>query len=202
MDLKLADLAPIERYKLLVGLVVPRPIAWISTVNEDGVANCAPFSFFNAFSEDPPLVMVSFGPRLDGAMKHSLKNILRSGEFVVNLVDESTANAMHLSSEEVPEHESEFDKTGLTQAPALLISQPRILEAVACFECRLFKRLEIVPGRDFIIGEILLVHAREGVIDPSTKRVSDSHYRPVGRLYANRYCTTRQKFTLPGKVPI
>ncbi len=201
MDLKLADLAPIERYKLLVGLVVPRPIAWISTVNEDGVANCAPFSFFNAFSEDPPLVMVSFGPRLDGAMKHSLKNILRSGEFVVNLVDESTANAMHISSEEVPENESEFDKTGLTQAPALLISQPRIAEAVACFECRLFKRLEIVPGRDFIIGEILLVHAREGVIDPSTKRVSDSQYRPVGRLYANRYCTTRQRFTLPGRLP-
>jgi flavin reductase (DIM6/NTAB) family NADH-FMN oxidoreductase RutF len=201
MDLKLAELAPIERYKLLVGLVVPRPIAWISTVNDSGVANCAPFSFFNAFSEDPPLVMVSFGPRLDGAMKHSLKNILRSGEFVVNLVDEASANAMHLSSEEVPEDESEFNKTGLTQAPSLLISQPRIAEAVACFECRLFKRLEIVPGRDFIIGEILLVHAHEGVIDPATKRVSDAHYRPVGRLYANRYCTTRQRFTLPGKAP-
>ncbi|MGA8007043.1 MAG: flavin reductase family protein [Burkholderiales bacterium] len=201
MDLEVGALTPVERYKLLVGLVIPRPIAWISTVNEAGVANCAPFSFFNAFSEDPPLIMVSFGPRIDGGMKHSLKNILRSGEFVVNLVDEANANAMHLSSEEIPEEESEFEKAGLTPAPARLISQPRIAQAVACFECRLFKRLEIVPGRDFIIGEILLVHARDGVIDPNTKRISEAQFRPVGRLYANRYCTTRQRFTLPGEMP-
>ena len=201
MDLELGELTPTERYKLIVGLVIPRPIAWISTVNEAGVANCAPYSFFNAFAEDPPLIMVSFGPRRDGAMKHSLKNILRSGEFVVNLVDEATANAMHLSSDEIPEEESEFDKTGLTPAPSLLVSQPRIAEATACFECRVYKHLDIVPGRVFIIGEILLVHARDGVIDPKTKRISDAHYRPVGRLYANRYCTTRQRFTLPGKLP-
>jgi flavin reductase (DIM6/NTAB) family NADH-FMN oxidoreductase RutF len=201
MDIELRGLTPPERYKLIVGLVIPRPIAWISTVNEAGVANCAPYSFFNAFSEDPPLVMVSFGPRRDGGIKHSLKNILRSGEFVVNLVDEATASAMHVSSEEIPEEESEFDKTGLTPAASLLVSQPRIAQAAACFECRVFKHLEIVPGRVFIIGEILLVHARKGVIDPDTKRISDAHYRPVGRLYANRYCTTRQRFTLPGKLP-
>jgi flavin reductase (DIM6/NTAB) family NADH-FMN oxidoreductase RutF len=201
MDLRLAELTLSERYKLLTGLVVPRPIAWISTVNAAGVANCAPYSFFNAFAEDPPLVMVSFGPRIDRKVKHSLKNTLDTGEFVVNLVDEDTANAMHLSSEEIPEDESEIDKTGLTPAPALMVRHPRIAEAVACFECRVFKHLEIVPGRVFIIGEILLVHAREGVIDPQSKRISDAHYRPIGRLYANRYCTTRQRFTLPGKLP-
>ena len=201
MDLRLAEITPTERYKLLTGLVVPRPIAWISTVNTAGVANCAPYSFFNAFAEDPPLVMVSFGPRLDRKVKHSLRNTLDTGEFVVNLVDEETANAMHLSSEEIPEEESEFEKTGLTPAPALMVRHPRIAEAVACFECRVFRHLEIVPGRVFIIGEILLVHARDGVIDPVTKRISDSHYRPIGRLYANRYCTTRQRFTLPGKLP-
>src|SRR5205807_9616134 len=95
MDLELASLPAVERYKLLIGLVVPRPIAWISTWSANGIANCAPFSFFNVFSEEPPLCLVSFNARSDGETKHTQKNIRRSGEFVVNLVDESTANAMH-----------------------------------------------------------------------------------------------------------
>jgi len=201
MDLALADLTALERYKLLVGLVFPRPIAWISTVNEAGVNNCAPYSFFNVFSEDPPLLMVSFGPRQDGAEKHSLKNIRRTGEFVVNLVEEATANAMHASSAEIPEDESEFELAGLTPLPAQLVSHPRIAEASVCFECRVYRHIEISPARVFVIGEILLVHAREGVIDPRTMRVSEAAYRPVGRLFASRYCTTRQRFNLPGELP-
>ena len=201
MELLLAELPRLERYKLLIGLVIPRPIAWISTVNEHGVTNCAPYSFFNVFSEEPPLCMVSFNRRSDGAMKHSLKNILRSDEFVVNLVDESTANAMHISSYEYPEEESEFEKTGLTPAPAKLVSHPHIAEAAASFECRVERRLEFGPERAMIVGEILLLHAREGIIDPQTKRVSEEHYHPIGRLFAARYCTTRQRFDLPGKLP-
>src|SRR4051812_14288854 len=106
MDLELAQLPPLERYKLLIGLVIPRPIAWISTRSANGVANCAPFSFFNVFSEDPPLCVIGINPRSDGAMKHTLKNIRRTKEFVVNLADESTANAMHVSSYEFTEEES------------------------------------------------------------------------------------------------
>jgi flavin reductase (DIM6/NTAB) family NADH-FMN oxidoreductase RutF len=201
MDLKLADLPALERYKLLIGLVIPRPIAWVSTRSANGVANCAPFSFFNVFSEDPPLCVIGINPRAsDGAMKHSLKNIRRTGEFVVNLVDEACANAMHISSEEIPEDESEFEKAGLTQAPAALVQQPRIAEAAACLECRLFRLLEISATRELVLGEILLVHAREGIIDPKTKRISEEHYRPIGRLFANRYCTTRQRFNLPGEI--
>ena len=202
MELTLADLPRLERYKLLIGLVIPRPIAWISTANEHGVANCAPYSFFNVFSEEPPLCMVSFNRRSDGAVKHSLKNILRSGEFVVNLVDEATANAMHLSSYEYPEEESEFEKTGLTPAQAKLVSHPRIAEAAASFECKVERRLEFGPEREMIVGEILLVHARAGIIDPQTKRVSEEHYHPIGRLFAARYCTTRQRFDLPGNLPL
>jgi flavin reductase (DIM6/NTAB) family NADH-FMN oxidoreductase RutF len=202
MDLRLSELPALERYKLLIGLVIPRPIAWISTRSENGVANCAPFSFFNVFSEDPPLCVVGINPRSsDGAMKHSLKNIRRTGEFVVNLVDEATANAMHISSEEISEDESEFEKTGLHEAPAALVQHPRIAEAAACLECRLFRLLEISTTRELVLGEIVLVHAREGVIDPVTKRVSEQHYRPIGRLFANRYCTTRQRFNLPGPLP-
>jgi len=202
MDLVLQDLPPRERYKLLIGLVIPRPIAWISTRSANGVANCAPFSFFNVFSEDPPACVIGINPRdSDGAMKHSLKNIRRTGEFVVNLVTEDTANAMHLSSEELPEDESEFARAGLTEAAAKLVRHPRIAEAAACLECRLSRLIELSATRQLVLGEILLVHAREGVIDPATKRISEAAYRPVGRLFADRYCTTRQRFNLPGNLP-
>jgi len=201
MDLEFASLPLQERYKLLASLVIPRPIAWISTVNAEGVNNCAPYSFFNAFAEDPPLCMVSFGPRQDGQTKHSLINILDTGEFVVNLVDEATANAMHISSYEIPAEESEFEKTGLTPVPALRVRHPRIAEAPISFECRVYKTLEISPMRVFVFGEIILLHARDGIVDPATKRVDEAHYKPIGRLYANRYCTTRQRFALPGDLP-
>jgi flavin reductase (DIM6/NTAB) family NADH-FMN oxidoreductase RutF len=201
LDLRLSELPPLERYKLLIGLVIPRPIAWISTWSENGVANCAPFSFFNVFSEDPPLCVIGINPRKDGAMKHSLKNIRRTKEFVVNLVDEATANAMHVSSYEFPEEVSEFEKTGLTTAPAVTVRHPRIAEAAACLECRVERILEISGTRELVLGEILLVHARDGVIDPQSKRISEEHYRPIGRLFADRYCTTRQRFNLPGELP-
>ena len=201
MDLRLAELPAHERYKLLIGLVIPRPIAWISTWSENGVANCAPFSFFNVFSEDPPLCVIGINPRSDGAMKHSLKNIRRTREFVVNLVDEATANAMHLSSREYPEEVSEFEQVGLTTAPAITVKHPRIAEAAACLECRVERIVEISGTRELVLGEIQLVHARGGIIDPQTKRISEAHYRPIGRLFGERYCTTRQRFNLPGDLP-
>ena len=201
MDLELSSLPALERYKLLIGLVIPRPIGWVSTWSENGVANCAPFSFFNAISEDPPLCILSFNRRSDGALKHTLKNIRRTGEYVVNLADESTANAMHASSFELPETESEFTANGLTPVPAVKVKHPRIAEAAASLECRVERRIEFGPERELVIGEILLIHAREGIIDPQTKRVSEENYRPIGRLFGNRYCTTRQRFNLPGDLP-
>jgi flavin reductase (DIM6/NTAB) family NADH-FMN oxidoreductase RutF len=201
MDLALAELDPHERYKLLIGLVIPRPIAWISTRNANGVANCAPFSFFNVFSEDPPLCVIGINPRKDGALKHSLVNIRRTREFVVNLVDEAAANAMHVSSYEFPEDVSEFEETGLTPVPAARVQHPRIAEAAACLECRVERILEISATRELVLGEILLVHARDGIVEPHSKRISEAHYRPIGRLFANRYCTTRQRFDLPGELP-
>ncbi|MBM3517112.1 MAG: flavin reductase family protein, partial [Alphaproteobacteria bacterium] len=199
---ELATLPALERYKLLIGLVIPRPIGWVSTFSENGVANCAPFSFFNVISEDPPLCVLSFNLRSDGSLKHTLKNIRRTGEYVVNLVDESTANAMHISSYEFAETESEFAKTGLTPVPATVVKHPRIGEAAASFECKVERCINWGGAqRVLVVGEMLLVHAREGVIDPETKRISEEHYRPVGRLFGNRYCTTRQRFNLPGELP-
>ena len=201
MDLKLSELPPLERYKLLIGLVIPRPIAWISTYSANGVANCAPFSFFNVFSEDPPLCVIGINPRSDGQIKHSLKNIRRTKEFVVNLVDEDTANAMHLSSREYPEDVSEFEQAGLTPAPAITVQHPRIAQAAACLECKVERLIVISPTRELVLGEIQLIHARDGIIDPQTKRISEKNYRPIGRLFADRYVTTRERFNLPGKLP-
>jgi flavin reductase (DIM6/NTAB) family NADH-FMN oxidoreductase RutF len=201
LDLHLAQLPPLERYKLLIGLVIPRPIAWISTWSANGVANCAPFSFFNVFSEDPPLCVIGINPRRDGRLKHSLTNIRRTKEFVVNLVDEETANAMHLSSEEFPEDVSEFTETGLTPVPAVTVKHPRIAQAAACLECKLYRLIEISGTRELVLGEIQLVHARDGIIDPQTKRISETNYRPIGRLFGDRYCTTRERFDLPGELP-
>jgi flavin reductase (DIM6/NTAB) family NADH-FMN oxidoreductase RutF len=199
VDLELAQLPPLERYKLLIGLVIPRPIAWVSTYSANGVANCAPFSFFNVISEEPPLCILSFNWRSDREIKHTLKNIRRTGEFVVNLADEATANAMHLTGTELPETESEFAKFGLTPVPAKLVKHPRIGEAAASLECRVERRIAFGPEREMVVGEILLIHARDGIIDPVTKRISEELYRPVGRLFANRYCSTRERFDLPTK---
>lgn len=205
MDLDFTTLDPDIRYKLLVGLVVPRPIAFVSTYNANGVANCAPFSFFNVVSHEPPMVIISFGTRdnagSDSGMKDTPKNILRTGEFVVNMVDEATANGMHIASGEFGEEESEFEKAGFTPVPALRVKHPRIKESPASFECKLREKTELAPGRVFLFGEIVLLHAAEGIIDPVTRRVSETLYQPVGRLWGNRYCTTRQRFALPGELP-
>ena len=209
MELELAAPPPLERYKLLIGLVIPRPIAWISTRSANGVANCAPFSFFNVVSHEPPMVIISFGTRdnagtavgKSGGVKDTLRNILRTGEFVVNMVDEATANGMHIASGEFSEEESEFEKAGFTPVPALRVKHPRIKESPAAFECKLREKTELGPGRVFLFGEIVLLHAAEGLIDPVTRRVSDTHYKPIGRLWGNRYCTTRERFTLPGELP-
>jgi flavin reductase (DIM6/NTAB) family NADH-FMN oxidoreductase RutF len=201
MQLAAGDLAVQERYKLLTGLVFPRPIALISTWSPSGIANCAPYSFFNAVCEDPMLLVVSFSARSDGELKHSLANILRTGEFVVNLVDEAVANGMHVSSTEYPEEVSEFEAAGFTPAPCTVVKHPRIAQAPVSFECRLFRHIEVGAARDIVLGEVVHLHARDGLIDPATKRVAEEAYRPIGRLYGTRYCTTRQRFSLPGKLP-
>jgi flavin reductase (DIM6/NTAB) family NADH-FMN oxidoreductase RutF len=201
MELSAAQLSEHERYKLLTGLVFPRPIALVSTRSANGVANCAPYSFFNAVCEDPMLVILSFSARSDGAPKHSLANILQTREFVVNLVDERIANGMHLSSTEYDEATSEFEVAGFTPAECRIVRHPRIAEAPASFECRLYRHIDIGPARDLILGEVVHLHARDGVVDPQMLRVVDSAYLPVGRLYGTRYCTTRERFELPGALP-
>jgi len=200
MEIALTELAHTARYKLLIGLVFPRPIALVSTINANGVLNAAPFSFFNAVADEPPLVMLSFNRRTDGELKDTVRNIRRTGEFVVNLVDEAIANSMVSAAQELPETDSEFAVAGFTPASSVAVAPPRIREAPASLECRLWQRIEVGHARAIILGEVLHAHGRDGLLDAGTWRMTDA-YRPIGRLYGDRYCTTRQRFDLPGPLP-
>ena len=134
------------------------------------------------------------------ATSGSLAKHRRTGEFVVNLVDEATANAMHASSQYLPSTVSEFDTAHVTPIPLRLL-RTRACQAPACFECKVWKHLDVSPRHELVIGEVLLVHARDGIIDPQSKRISETLYWPIGRVFADRYCTSRQRFRLPGPLP-
>ena len=195
MELDVTQLTRAQRYKLLTSLVVPRPIALVTTLTEGGIINAAPFSFFNVVGDDPPLIMISADARTDGEMKHTVRNILANKQFVVNLVDEAIAEKMHGAAVEAPSEMSEIDLVGFTTAPSQRIRPPRIAESPISFECELHTDLDF-NARRLLIGQILWIHARDGIIDPTNLRRLPNTYFPVGRLYANRYCRTRDEFAL------
>ena len=195
MDIDFATLTPYERYKLMSSLIVPRSIALITTLGDDGTVNAAPFSMFNMLGEDPPIVMVSINRHDDGALKDTAVNIGRSGEFVVHLCDETMAAKMHRCGARLPSHVSELADAGLTTAPGVDVSPPRIVEAPVAFECTVWETLTSESRRIFI-GQVLRLHARDGLVDRATCRIALDEYTPVGRLGGGLYTTTRDRFTL------
>jgi flavin reductase (DIM6/NTAB) family NADH-FMN oxidoreductase RutF len=195
MDFDFDKLARPLRYKLLTSLVVPRPIALITSLGADGVVNAAPFSFFNVLGDEPPIVIVSIEDRDSGPMKDTARNIIERKEFVVNLVDEAIAVQMHGCSNDMPPDVSELEAVGLTQAASVSIAPPRILEAPAALECTLHSDISI-DKRRILIGLVRHLHVRDGLVDPETLRIDMSRYQPVGRLFANRYCRTAEQFAL------
>jgi flavin reductase (DIM6/NTAB) family NADH-FMN oxidoreductase RutF len=195
MDFSFDTLERPLRYKLLTSLVVPRPIALVTTMSASGVVNAAPFSFFNVLADEPPIVIVSIEDRASGPMKDTARNIMERKEFVVNLVDESIAVQMHGCSNDMPPEVSELTETGLTPAASIAIAPPRILEAPASLECTLHSEISIEKRR-ILVGLVRHLHVRDGLVDPQTLRIDMSRYHPVGRLFANHYCRTGEQFTL------
>ena len=196
-SVKLADLPPRRRYKILVGLVVPRPIALITTVDAAGTVNAAPFSFFNVYSEDPPLVVIGLQHHPDGRPKDTTRNIAANGEFVVHLIDEDLVEPMNVCAADFAPEESEIDAAGLKLAPSIDVKPPRIATAPAALECRRHATLVFGPGREILVGEVLRIHIRDGVADPETLAVDLQAYRPVGRLFFDFYCRMRETFAMP-----
>ncbi|MCA0301601.1 MAG: flavin reductase family protein [Proteobacteria bacterium] len=186
-----------DRYKILTAFVLPRPIAWVTTLGPTGVVNAAPFSFFNVFAEDPPLVMFAINKRPDGRIKDTWTNIEREKEFVVNLTDEPLAKAMHESSGDFPPEVGEPGYLGLKLAPSVEIRTPRLADAPWAMECRTWQVINVKDDRQLVIGEGLRFHIRDELWDPKAMRVHMDKYRPVGRMFADRYCYTNDRFELP-----
>jgi flavin reductase (DIM6/NTAB) family NADH-FMN oxidoreductase RutF len=192
------EISPYQRYKLMASLIVPRPIALITTIGAGGVVNAAPFSMFAMVGEDPPLLMVSIN-RADGdRRKDTAVNIDDTGEFVVHITDEPIADRMHRCGEAVPSWCSEPEMVGFTVVDDTTIAPPRIAEAPVAFECRLHERIDI-DSRHVYFGRILRLHSRDGLIDTARWRVRLQSYRPVGRFGASFYLTSRDRFTLSGE---
>jgi len=196
MEIDFAGLASSDRYKLLVGFVVPRPVAFVTTVGKNGVANAAPFSFFNVFGEDPATVVLGIETRPDGTLKDTMRNILDSGEYVVNMVDEAIAEAMNICAVDFPADHSEIDVAGLSLEPSRAVRPGRIAQSPVSFECRHMHSITFRPNRSLVIGEVVWMRARDDVIDQQTLRQRPGAYHPIGRLYGNLYARQNDRFEL------
>ncbi len=172
-------------YKLVLGLIVPRPIGWISTISKEGVYNIAPFSFFNAVCDEPPVFIISASDRDDGSMKDTVKNILETEVFAVNLVTEKLLLPMKKTGEEFPSHVDEFKEAGLTPEEGSDIKAPLIKESPVNIECELLEYKKIYDMH-VLFGEALCFHIESGIIDEAFK-VDYDKLRPVGRLAGDLY---------------
>ena len=197
MRFDLAELSAGDRYKLLAGLVVPRPIALVTTHSTDGRVNAASFSFFNVFAEESPLIVLGLGISLRGGAKDTTVNILATGEFVINLVDEPIPEAMNLCAIDFPPEISEIEVARLDLLPSQKVAPPRIAQAPVNLECRHYQTLQAARERYLVIGEILVAHVKDGVIDPATLRVDRDIYAPIGRLFGGGYVRTHDRFEMP-----
>lgn len=183
-------------YPILAGLVTPRPIAWVTTLNEDGTVNLAPFSFFNLFGANPPLVIFAPGNRDDGSPKDTARNCERTGEFVINLVDEALAEVMNRTSATLEYGVSETEREYLQTLPSSVVAPPRVAAAPAALECKLHE-IQRIGGNRLVLGIVLRVKVREDLIDPESLRIRGERFHPVGRMSVpNWYCRTGDLFEM------
>jgi len=202
MEFRFAEIDPNIRYKLLSATVTPRPIAWVSTLDEAGRTNAAPFSFFNAFGEDPAIVGFSILHRSPEDPKDTGRNIARSGQFVVNLVSDDNLEQMNVSAIEFGPDVDEFAAAGLTPVPSAMVRPPRIGESKVAFECRLMQTVKLGAMRTLVLGEVLLMHVQDGlVIDRERGWVDTRGLRLVGRTSAGSYVRTNEVIELPTLSP-
>ena len=175
--------------KLIFNTVVPRPIAWITTVSKGETVNLAPFSFYNAITTKPPLIFVSVGKRKDGSPKDTSRNIVETGEFVVNVVSKEFLEKMHLSGKDFPPEVSEAEELGVELLPSSIVKPPRVKGVPASLECILKEHLKLgSTPMDVFIGEVVAIHYTEQLLE-SQKGI-------VGRLGGKRYCTVNEEIDL------
>ena len=195
-------LTPHDRHKLLISTIVPRPIAWVTTLNADATVNVGPFSFFNMFCEDPPVICLGIGSGERGGdddEKDTGVNIRRSGEFVVNLVGYDNAGPMVRTGVNYPPGVSELAQARLTPAPSARVKPPRIAESPASIECKLERIVDFPTRRLLVLGEVVAVHVRDDcVLDPAKCYIDARKLDLIGRMHGNGWYTRMSDwFQLP-----
>jgi flavin reductase (DIM6/NTAB) family NADH-FMN oxidoreductase RutF len=193
----LGAMSKADGYKLLVSVILPRPIAWVVTRDAEGV-NAAPFSFFNVLSADPPLVAIGFAAAADREGKDTLTNIRAQGEFVVNLVPEELAQAMNITATNAPRGVDETRLAGLELVKCEVVNVPRIEGSPVGLECKLFQVIETGGSGTIVLGRIVYAHVRESAFANLERlHVDPSQLRLIARMHgAGGYCTTRDTFTV------
>jgi flavin reductase (DIM6/NTAB) family NADH-FMN oxidoreductase RutF len=185
-------------YKLLIGSVVPRPIAFVSTLNPEGAFNVAPFSFFTVASSNPPVLVFTVGNRATrDPRKDTLRNITTSREFVVNVVSEEIGAKMNLCAGDYPPEVDEFEVSGLTPIPSDLVKAPRVAESHINMECRLLYTIAmsgLVNGGNLVLGEVVRIHIDDACV--SNYRIDPDKLRAIGRMAGNSYTRTQDRFDM------
>ncbi len=199
MEIPFSDLSQRERYRLMTSLIVPRPIAWISTQDAAGRSNLAPYSFFNALGNRPSIIAFGPGPRADGTQKDTERAIVETGEFVLNLVEEEHAEVMHASAAPYEPGQSEIEALGLELIPGKTVSAPRLACARVHFECRYHSTVEIEDNH-IVFGILEHLHVADALVGEDGSLKLDE-LKAVGRMQGpGTYCNTSSRLNL-GKFP-
>jgi flavin reductase (DIM6/NTAB) family NADH-FMN oxidoreductase RutF len=204
MHFDLAQIPTTDAYKLLVSTVVPRPIALATTVDGEGRVNAAPFSFFNAVSSVPPVVVlgISSGAASEDGYKDTERNIRDSGEFVVNLVDEALAERMNVCAIDFPAGTGELNEAELMPLPSVAVRAPRIAQSPVSFECLRITGVSLGPRSMLEIGRVIHIHIRDDLVDPEKMYVRTEKMRLIGRMHGRGWYTRTSELFLMDRVDL
>ncbi|MGE5701399.1 MAG: flavin reductase family protein [Clostridia bacterium] len=200
MEIVISEIDRQSKYKLLIGSVLPRPIAWITSVNENGIVNAAPFSYFNVACIEPMMISVSIMRKPGGMMKDTARNIEQTRDFVINMVDVHNVEAVNQSSADYPPEQSEVDEIGLTKLPSQQVRAPRLAEARIHYECRLHQIVSLgePASADLIIAEVVHVQVADELYHDG--KIDVQKLAPVSRLAGHSYATLGEVFDRPRPV--
>lgn len=191
-----AALTERERYKLLIGTVIPRPIALVTTVDGEGRRNAGPFSFFNVLTHDPAIVAIGVENQADLSFKDTARNIDQTREFTVHIVDDALVRQMEICAIKFGPEVDEITEAGLETTPGRMVGSPRIVAAPAALECRLHSVLRVSPAREIILGEVVGLFVRSDALDPSNLHIDQQIMDVVGRMGGHTYARTRDQFDI------
>lgn len=195
MEYDFRTLQASDRYRLLTSFVVPRPIALVTTRALAGHDNAAPMSFFNVFAQEPPLLILGLQGRSGGIEKDTTANLRRTGEFVVNMVDQDMAEQMIICGTALAPEVDELKLAGLTALPALQVDAARVAESPCSMECRVEQIIDY-PGRAIVLGRVVQMHVRDNCLDGAGRYVLPEVYQPLARLHADNYIVPDRQFQL------